>query len=226
MAGRGYRFSGKDEGYFSNDPEGNQRQSSEFEQKNAPANSGDRQSSEPGEDPHQAAGAIDPDGDAAPDALQQKLQTLEQEKEELKNRLMRLQADFDNYRKRVRAEKAHLEQHANYRLVQRLLPVIDNLERASSASGERPENIVEGIQLISRQLHEILEKEGVTSIECEGKPFDPNCHEAVMVEESSDLPPNTVLDELQKGYRMKDKVLRASMVKVSSDRNQNNQKEA
>ncbi len=224
MTGRGYRFSGKDEGYFSNNPEGNQQRESEFEQKNSPAASGDHQSSGPDGDPQPAAEAAGPAGEETREILQQKLQQLEQEKEELKNRLMRLQADFDNYRKRVRAEKEDLEQHANYRLVQRLLPVIDNLERACSASGERPENIVEGIQLISRQLHEILEKEGVTPIKCEGKPFDPNCHEAVMVEESSEHPPNTVLDELQKGYRMKDKVLRASMVKVSSD--QNNQKEA
>ncbi len=152
-----------------------------------------------------------------PAALQQRVQALEQENEELKNRLLRLQADFDNYRKRQRVEKEDLVLHANLDLIQRLLPVIDNLDRACSAGGDNTESVVKGIQMINRQLKEILQKEGLQPIECQGEPFDPHCHEAVMVEKSSAYPPNTVLEELQKGYRMRDKVLRPSTVKVSGE---------
>lgn len=151
------------------------------------------------------------------DELKQKIQQLEQEKEELINRLLRLQADFDNYRKRVRAEMEELESYANFNLIRKLLPVLDNMERACAVSGECSEGILEGVQMILRQFKEILKKEGVVPIECEGEPFDPSCHEAVMKEKREDVPPNTIVEELQKGYRMKDKILRASMVKVSSE---------
>ncbi len=216
MSEGGYIFSGKGE-RNSKEQEGKNRQYGEFEQKNS-------YESEPDESPESLepeksadAGPVEHSGPESSQELQQRVEQLAQEKEELMNRLMRLQADFDNYRKRVRTEKEDLEKHANFNLIKRLLPVIDNLERACSATGDNAETIVEGVQMISRQLQEILEKEGVAPIECQGKPFDPNCHEAVLVEESNEHPPNTVLDELQKGYRMKDKVLRASMVKVSSE---------
>jgi len=194
----------------SNQQEGNDRENNELGQDNI-------------SEPVEPAEGFPPSGNETgpksedPDSLQQKVNQLEQEKEELMNRLVRLQADFDNYRKRTRVEKEELEKQANFNLIQRLLPVIDNLERACQTSGENSEDIREGVQMVTRQFKEILEKEGVTPIECPGEPFDPNCHEAVMVEDSSEHPPNTVLDELQKGYKMKDKVLRASMVKVSSD---------
>ncbi len=147
--------------------------------------------------------------------LSDELLRLQQENEELKNRLVRLQADFENYRKRVRAEKEELVEYANCELIKKILPVIDNMERACSASQQGAEGLIEGLEMITKQLREILEKEGLEPIECQGKPFDPPCHEAVMQEESPDHPPGTVIEELQKGYRMKDRVLRPSMVKVS-----------
>ncbi len=153
----------------------------------------------------------------SPEELQVELQKLQEENEELKNRLLRLQADFDNYRKRVRAEKEELIEFANQELIKKLLPVLDNMDRACSSSEQSVEGIREGLEKIAKQFKELLEKEGVTPIECEGEPFDPNCHEAVLCEEGSEHPSNTVVQELQKGYRMKDKVLRPSMVKVAVD---------
>lgn len=147
--------------------------------------------------------------------LEQKLQELEEEKNETTNRLLRMQADFDNYRKRVRSEKGELMQSANFSLVEKLLPVIDNLERACLASEKGSEGVIEGLKMIVRNFMDILEKEGLTPIDCVGKPFDPNCHEAVMREEGSDYPAGTVVEEIQKGYKMNEKVLRASMVKVA-----------
>lgn len=149
--------------------------------------------------------------------LQSRIEELEQEKQELMGRLLRLQADFDNYRKRMRAEKEILEENANFNLIQKLLPVVDNLERASQSSAEAKEAVVEGLAMITRQFLEILKKEGVEPMDCRGKPFDPNYHEAVLQEKNPDHIPGTVIEEIQKGYFMKDRVLRISMVKVSGE---------
>lgn len=149
------------------------------------------------------------------DMLRRQIDILEQEKEELMQRLLRLQADFDNFRKRTRTEKEEMIDYAAYELVCRLLPVIDNLERACTSTETGSQGLAEGIAMITRQFKELLEKEGVKAIECKGKAFDPACHEAVMREESGDHPPNTIVEELQKGYMMKDRVVRPSMVKVA-----------
>lgn len=149
--------------------------------------------------------------------LQQKIAELEKENEEMKNRLLRLHADFENFRRRTRNEKEELVTYANFNLLQKLLPVIDNLERALLASEKGPEGIIEGLEMIKRHFLDILSKEGVTPIESVGKPFDPNYHEAVSMEESSVYPPGTVVEELQKGYIFNDKVLRVSKVKVSAE---------
>ena len=140
---------------------------------------------------------------------------LEQEKNEINNRLLRLQADFDNFRKRGRAEKEEMIILANYGLAQKLLPVIDNLERALSALQEGPESIKEGLEMIKKQFMDTLRNEGVAEIESVGQPFDPRYHEAVLREEGSIYPPDMVVEELQKGYIMHGRVLRASKVKVS-----------
>jgi len=153
----------------------------------------------------------------SPEETRIELQKLQEENEELKNRLLRLQADFDNYRKRARAEKEEHIEYANQELVKKLLPVLDNMDRACSSSEDSAEGVKEGLEKIAKQFKEILAKEGLNPIECEGEPFDPNCHEAVLCEEDSEHPTNTVVQELQKGYMMKDKVLRPSMVKVATD---------
>lgn len=151
------------------------------------------------------------------EGLQQKITALEQEKGEIKNRLLRLQADFDNFRKRVRAEKEEMITLANFNLVQKLLPVIDNLERALSALQEGPDSIREGLEMIKKHFLEILFSEGVSPIKSVGEPFDPYFHEAVLREEDSACPPGTIVEELQKGYIMQERVLRASKVKVSAE---------
>lgn len=132
---------------------------------------------------------------------------------ELFARLQRLQADFDNYRKRVKAEKQEWTTMAVCELVKDLLPVIDNLERAKAAEGSL-ESLVAGVDLVYRQLYSILEKQGLRVIEACGAGFDPNCHHAIMQVECGE-PENTVVEELQKGYKLHERVLRPSMVKVA-----------
>ncbi|EHQ91722.1 nucleotide exchange factor GrpE [Desulfosporosinus youngiae] len=134
------------------------------------------------------------------------------------NHALRLQAEFDNYRKRTQKEKAEIIKHASERLVAELLPVLDNFERAASSAQSNPDinAFAQGVDMIFRQLQTVLNKEGLTAIEALGQPFDPNLHDAVLRVESDEHPENTVVEELQKGYYLKEKVLRPSMVKVSN----------
>lgn len=150
--------------------------------------------------------------------LKHNLEALQKEKEDLMNKLMRLQADFDNYRKRMKAEKGEVEKFANFEFMKKILPVIDNLERALTSAEKSDDGVIEGLEMILRQFKEVLESEGVTAISSAGKAFDPALHEAVLTEESEDFSPGTVIEELQKGYLMKDKVLRPSMVKVAVEK--------
>lgn len=131
-------------------------------------------------------------------------------------RLQQLQAEYDNFRKRTQREKEDLAKYATERLIAELLPVLDNFERGLAASRKTREfeSLMVGVEMICRQLTGALEKEGLVAIEATGQEFDPNKHEAVMHVESDDHPPNTVVEELQKGYCLKDKVIRPSMVKV------------
>lgn len=149
---------------------------------------------------------------------QLKIEQLEKEKEELHNRLLRVYADYDNFRRRTREEK---ERDAKYRaqsLVEDILPVLDNFERALTVqtTNEESKSILQGMEMVYRQLLEALKKEGVSVIEAVGKPFDPNYHEAVMQVNEEGYESNIVVEELQKGYMLKDRVIRPSMVKVNS----------
>ncbi|MDR3541716.1 MAG: nucleotide exchange factor GrpE [Desulfosporosinus sp.] len=138
--------------------------------------------------------------------------------EEHYDHLLRLQADFDNYRKRSQKEKTELIKYASERIVEDLLPVLDNFERAASAAKVNPDFAAfsKGVDLIFRQLQTALYKEGLKAMEAVGQPFDPNLHEAVLRVASEEHPENTVVEELQKGYYLKEKVLRPCMVKVSN----------
>lgn len=155
----------------------------------------------------------------------EKIMTLEAELTQAKakadehyDHLLRLQADFDNYRKRTQKEKTEIIKYASERIVSELLPVLDNFERAVSAAQVNPDfsTFSQGVEMILRQLQTALTKEGLKAIEAIGQPFDPNLHDAVLRVESEEHPENTVVDELQKGYYLKEKVLRPSMVKVSN----------
>jgi len=132
--------------------------------------------------------------------------------------LQRLQADFDNYRKRTQKEKAELIKYASERLVADLLPVLDNFDRAVSAAKVNPDftSFSQGVEMILRQMQTALSKEGLKAMDTVGQPFDPNLHEAVLRVASEEHPENTVVEELQKGYYLKEKVLRPCMVKVSN----------
>ncbi|MDA8227055.1 MAG: nucleotide exchange factor GrpE [Desulfitobacterium hafniense] len=131
--------------------------------------------------------------------------------------LQRLQAEFDNYRKRTQKEKEDTSRFASERILVELLPILDNFERAVDAAQTNQDfkAFSQGVEMILRQMQKVLEKEGLTPIDPVGKPFDPNLHEAVLQVESEDHPENIVVEELQRGYYLKEKVLRPSMVKVS-----------
>lgn len=130
--------------------------------------------------------------------------------------LMRLRADYDNLRKRIDRERSEFEFHANFALVGRLLPVMDNLERALAADSGPGGPLREGLVMIRRQLSDQLEQDGLTVIETIGHTFDPAMHDAVATEPSDEHPSNTILEELQKGYLFQNRVLRTAMVKVST----------
>jgi molecular chaperone GrpE len=139
---------------------------------------------------------------------------LEAEIEELKDRSVRIMADFDNFRKRVERERAEERRYAASDLLKEFLKVIDNLERAVLSEGGEGD-FRTGVELILRQMHELLEKSSVTRIESEGKEFDPRYHEAVSKHESTEVAIPTVSDEMQSGYLLHDRLLRPSVVKVA-----------
>jgi molecular chaperone GrpE len=139
------------------------------------------------------------------------------QEQELENRLLRLQADFDNFRKRTARERLEQAAFVEAALVTHLLPVLDNFDRALANLPEAAEaSWAEGVQLVHKQLLDVLEQQGLEHIDCR-QPFDPNVHEAVMRETcDDDEADGTILQELQKGYSYKGKLLRPSMVKVAT----------
>lgn len=148
--------------------------------------------------------------------LKQALEKQKEEKEEYLRLLQRTRADFENYRRRTQRERLDLINRANERLFLELLPVLDNLERALQVDGEpTAAAIIEGVELIHRQFLEILRREGVTPIEAQGEPFNPKIHEAVLQVEDCAAEAGTVVEEVQRGYMLHDRVLRPSLVKVA-----------
>lgn len=132
----------------------------------------------------------------------------------LYDKYLRLVAEFDNFKKRTQKEKDEIYSIAKTDVVMGLLPVIDNFERAEKFSEDK--NIEEGMTLIKKQFLEFLKKIGVEEIEADGKEFDPTLHNAVLHEDRDDVPENTVVEVLQKGYKLGDKVIRYAMVKVAN----------
>jgi molecular chaperone GrpE len=158
------------------------------------------------------------DAPHAPAAQDETLAAKAQEMERLQDRLVRLQAEFENYKKRMAREKAEFLKFATEGLLLEFLPVLDNLERAiASARAETAghEAVVEGIDMIARLFRATLEKAGVKPMDAVGKPFDPGLHQAVAQVESPGEEDNVVVGEIQKGYLLEGRVLRAAMVKVS-----------
>ncbi len=134
-----------------------------------------------------------------------------------RERLIRLQADFENLKKRIEREREDFYRHATGCLVARLLPVLDGLERAlaSGSAAAAGEGLRDGVALIHRQLLDELRKEGLRPVEALGQPFDPELHEAVATDASCGLPPGTVVEELRRGYLFHDRLLRPALVRVS-----------
>lgn len=139
------------------------------------------------------------------------------ETEELNNKYLRLYADFENYRKRVNKDKEELIRYGNESLLYELLPAIDNLELAMKhASGDVNSGLVQGVEVTLKELQRTLEKFGLLRIEARGKQFDPAVHHAMSQVERTDIPENMVAEEFRAGYRYRDKVLRPSLVAVST----------
>jgi molecular chaperone GrpE len=144
---------------------------------------------------------------------------------EFADKVLRLQADFENTRKRIEREKQDFVKFANEGIILELLNILDDLERTvnlAETHKENPEVFLKGVEMILAHLYEMLKEYGVKPIEAEGKIFDPHCHEALMQVENKDLPEHTIVEELQKGYQLNDRVIRTAKVKVSKKEEEKN----
>ena len=137
------------------------------------------------------------------------------EEEALNTKYMRLMADFQNFKRRTEKEKSDIYAFANEKIVKELLDVIDNFERALAA-GNDGDKFLEGMEMILKQLLSVLERAGVSEIKCLGEDFDPNFHNAVMTEDSTEYESGKVTEVLQKGYILNSRVVRPAMVKVAN----------
>lgn len=136
------------------------------------------------------------------------------ELKEKEDRILRLQADFDNFRRRTAKEKEEISAVVTQGILKDMLPLLDNFERAMAAEATDGEAFQKGVEMIFTQLGEILKKNGLEKIETEGKKFDPNFHQAVMRVQNEELEDDDIAQELQKGYMVKGRVIRPSMVQV------------
>ncbi len=154
--------------------------------------------------------------EVAEETVEEPAETVEKEKyDELYDKHLRLMAEFENFKKRTQKEKEEISQFVTADTIEKLLPVLDNFERAISSIEEK-NTFSEGVEMVYKQLVEIFEKIGVEEIESVGKEFDPNLHNAVMHVEDEEAGTNVIVEEFMKGYKFKDKVIRYSMVKVAN----------
>lgn len=154
---------------------------------------------------------------SAEETLQNEIEQLKKQLEEADNKYLRLHADTENFKQRMRNEQATLQKYKAQSVMTNVLPVLDNFERALQvdAKTEEARSMMEGMDMIYRSLVEALKSEGLEPIEAVDQPFDPNVHQAVMTDHDDEKDSGIVLDELQKGYKLKDRVLRPTMVKVN-----------
>ncbi|MBR7553338.1 nucleotide exchange factor GrpE [Allobacillus sp. SKP8-2] len=176
-----------------------------------------KEENEKNEDTNQVENETEESRDANSEENQSELNQLKDENADLNDRLLRLQADFDNYKRRMKKEKEMDLKYKSQELATEIIPVLDNFERAlqTGADQENVASFVEGVEMVYQQLQQALEKVGVTEIEAEGKEFDPTIHQAVMQVEEDGYDSNQVIEVLQKGYQLKDRVIRPAMVKVN-----------
>jgi len=164
------------------------------------------------------AGAAAAEKPSEVDALKTRLADAERTRDEYLTLAKQARADFENYQKRARRDQETERRFAQMPLAGDLLPALDNLERAITAGAQAGEKgpLVQGVAMVQSQLLDILKRHGITRIDAQGKPFDPNLHQAVMQQPSANHPPQTVLQVLEQGYMMHDRVLRPATVVVST----------
>ncbi|RLB84816.1 MAG: nucleotide exchange factor GrpE [Deltaproteobacteria bacterium] len=158
--------------------------------------------------------------------MEARLESMEQESKDFHDRFMRVSAEFENYKKRAAREMNDFRKFANESFAKAMLPVIDNLDRAIESSSDHDHSnssLVEGVNMTLKEILKIFEQFGVKPFESLGKTFDPAIHQAVMQEESDDHPEKTILNELEKGYMIGDRLLRPAMVVVSKKTESENQ---
>ena len=151
------------------------------------------------------------------EALKGQVEKLTGDLQEKKDRLLRLQADFDNFRRRSAKEREEISAVVTQNFCKDMLPLLDNFERAMAAETKDVEAFQKGVEMIFTQFQEVLKKNGLEQIEAVGQKFDPNFHQAVMRVEDPEREDDTVAQELQKGYMVKGRVIRPSMVQVVSN---------
>jgi molecular chaperone GrpE len=146
-----------------------------------------------------------------------RVKRLQAEVERYKELALRAAADLDNYRKRMARERDDAVKYANTTFLEKLIPILDNFELGLQAarSGSGPSSILDGMAMVQRQLQDFLASSGVEAFDAEGKPFDPNLHEAIAQEENAEVPEGQVIRQLRKGYRLKDRLIRPANVVVS-----------
>jgi len=151
------------------------------------------------------------------ESAEEEMLRMQQELSEARDMMLRLAAEMDNYKKRTMKERESLVKYATQGIIEDLLPVLDNFQRAIESASDLvdQDSFLEGVKMIYKQMHDVLEKKGVKRIDAVGETFDPNIHEAVMQIASEEHPENVVVEEFQKGYMLHDRVIRPAMVAVS-----------
>jgi molecular chaperone GrpE len=151
-------------------------------------------------------------------ALRARAEQAERDRDELRDLARQTRADFENYQKRFQRDLAQERRFAHTRLAAELLPALDNLDRATAAAKAAGETgpLVQGVGMVQSQILDVLRRHGITRIEAQGQPFDPNLHQAVMQQPSNTVPPGTVLQVLEPGYMIHERVLRPASVVVSA----------
>jgi len=183
-----------------------------LEQEQAGAASGDGEQSEP-DAAHEEVESATPEASNPGD---ERIAQLEDELASVRDQYLRSRAEFENFRKRQEREQARFRASANESILLDLLPIIDNLERALQHADTNAEQIVQGVDMVLRQLRDALGNHGLAPIDAVGEPFDPNVHEAIAQSPSPNIPADHVSEEYQRGYRLGDRVLRPSRVVVST----------
>jgi molecular chaperone GrpE len=185
------------------------------------ANRNDTPDRDPGEEQSGVAtgraAASDPPSETTADSMAERLKVLQAEKDDLLNTLVRRQADFENYRKRVEREQQHERHRGVENLIEKLLPIMDGFDRALAEHGDAaPEEYRRGFELIYKQLSDALAKQGLERIDATGQEFNPHLHHAIERVQSTDYPDGTVMNVFQAGYKFHNKILRPAMVRVAT----------